>query len=118
MRIDDILDETIELIIANMNGGNFKDIGSLRKSEYQHSKSEDDAFLRSDMYKGCKWEKTDATKKSHDKRKNKTAENDESVKKASEKRAEWYKDPKNRAKFLKKMKQRDKKKAQKKNQSV
>ena len=37
MRIDDILDETIELIIANMNGGNFKDIGSLRKSEYQHS---------------------------------------------------------------------------------
>lgn len=114
MRIDDILDETIELIIANMNGGNFKDIGALRKSEYQHQKGEDDAFLRSDMYKGCKWEQTDNVKKSHDKRKKKTAENTESVKKASEKRAEWYKDPKNRAKFMKKMKQRDKKKAQKK----
>ena len=110
MRIDDILDETIELIIANMNGGNFKDIGALRKSEYQHSKGEDDAFLRSDMYKGCMWEKTKNVKKAYAKRKNKTAKNNESVKRASEKRAEWYKDPKNRAKFKKKIKQRDKNK--------
>lgn len=114
MRVDDILDETIELIIANMNGGKFKDIGALRKSQYQHAKGEDAAFLRSDMYKGCKWEVTENVKKGREKQKAKTAENDEGVRKASKKRAEWYKDPKNRAKFEKKIKERDKKRLEKK----
>ena len=111
MRIDDILDETIELIIANMNGGNFKDIGALRKSEYQHSKSEDDAFLRSDMYKGIVGN-SEAAKKSHiTRKKNENYKKD--VEKAAKTRSEWYKNPENRAKFLKKIKERDKKRIKK-----
>ena len=116
MRIDDILDETIELIIANMNGGNFKDIGSLRKSEYQHSKGEDDAFLRSDMYKGIKGN-SEAAKKGHiTRKKNKNYKKD--IEKAAKTRSEWYQNAENRAKFLKKIKERDKKKARKNSYSL
>lgn len=108
MRIDDILDETIELLIANINGGNFKDIGSLRKSEYQHQKGEDDSFLRSDMYKGTKGN-SEAVKKGHiTRKKNENYKKD--IEKAAKTRSEWYKNPENRAKFLKKLKERDEKK--------
>ena len=109
MRIDDILDETIELIIANMNGGSFKDIGALRKSQYQHSKGEEDSFLRSDMYKGTLAASEASKKAKKDGRCGKTYSK-ESIEKGRQTRANWYKDPKNRVNFAKKIKQRDKNK--------
>lgn len=110
MRIDDILDETIELIIANMEGGNFKDIGALRKSEYQHSKGEEDKFLRSDMYKGT----VAASMASKKANRGRNHLSEEAIEKGRKSRQDWYKDPKNKAKFLKIVEKKQKRLRQKK----
>ena len=68
MRLEQILDETLELLIANEQDPRFKNFGALQKSKFQHSKPEEDSFLRSDMYKGTKGN-SEAVKRGHIKRK-------------------------------------------------
>ena len=68
MRLEQILNETLELLLANEQDPRFKNFGALQKSKFQHSKPEEDTFLRSDMYKGTKGN-SEAVKKGHIKRK-------------------------------------------------
>ena len=56
MRLEQILNETLELLLANEQDPRFKNFGALQKSKFQHSKPEEDTFLRSDMYKRNKKE--------------------------------------------------------------
>ena len=100
MRLQQVLDELVELL----QHPEFKSIGALRKSQFQNDKSEDELFLRSDMYKGTKGN-SEAVKKGHITRK-KNPKYKEDIKKAAEKRADWYKDPENKIKFLKRLEQR------------
>lgn len=106
MRLDDILDDTIELLIANAECPRFKKFGDLAKSKFQHSKSEDSRFLMSDKYKGKK-ANIEAIKKGHQTRK-KDPNYKEKVKKAALKRAAWYNNPENKEKFMQKIKNRKK----------
>lgn len=107
-----ILDVLLTQVLELLENPQFKSFGALQKSKFQHSKGEEDAYLRSDMYKGTKAD-PEISKKGHitrKKRKNYKEEN----KKAAEKRAAWYKDPENKKKFMEKMKQRDLKRKAKK----
>lgn len=105
MRLDDVLDYAIELL----QHPEFKNYGAYLKSKYQHEKSEDEIFLRSDMYKGIKGN-SEAVKKGHiTRKKNKNYKKD--LEKAAKTRANWYKDPENKKKFMEKIKQRNLKKS-------
>lgn len=107
MILDTLLDQVIELL----QHPEFKNFGALQKSKFQNSKSEDEIFLRSDMYKGCKQDPAVVAKvrKLNKKRgKNKVA-----IEKAAKSRTNWYKDPKNKEKFLAALRKRDYKKAMK-----
>ena len=104
MRLDDILDDTIELLIANEKDARFKKFGDLAKSKFQHSKGEDARFLMSDKYKG-QVANIEAIKKGHKTRK-KNPNYEENIKKAALKRAAWYNNPENKEKFMKKIKNR------------
>lgn len=86
MRLQQVLDEAIELL----QHPEFKTYGALQKARYQHNKSEDEIFLRSDMYKG-------------------SIGNKEAIKKGSESRKKWYQDPENKKKYLEAIKKRNKK---------
>lgn len=86
MRLQQILDEAIELL----QNPQFKSIGALNKSKYQHSKSDDELFIKSDMYKGSII--------------------DPKIKaKASACQKEWFKNPENKKKYLKAIRERNKK---------
>lgn len=102
MRLQEVLDEIIEML----EHPEFKTYGALQKSKYQHQKSEDDIFLRSDMYKGCIGN-SEAVKKGHiTRKKNKNYKKD--IEKAAQTRADWYKNPENLKKFKERLKLRKK----------
>lgn len=104
MRLQQVLDELIEILQAESEGKHFKSLGALRKSKFQNDKSEDDVFLRSDMYSGTKGN-SDAAKKGHITRK-KNGTDKTAIEKGRKTRKDWYKDPKNKKKFLEKIKNR------------
>lgn len=106
MRLEQILDETLELLIANEQDPRFKNFGALQKSKFQHSKPEEDAFLRSDMYKGTKVN-SDAVKRGYIKRKT-NPKYKEINKKAAQKRSNWYKSKENKEKFMEAIRRRKK----------
>lgn len=115
MRLAQILEETLELLIANYEDPKFKTFGDLKRHEYQMSKSEEDKQLRSDMYKGTIGNK-EAAKKAFETRRKKGEEKLKEInKRAAESRANWYKSEKNKAKFMEAIKQRDLKKQKKTN---
>ena len=106
MRLEQILDETLELLIANDEDPKFKSFGDLQKSKYQNSITEEERFLKSDMYKGQIGNK-EAAKKGHKTRKqNKNYKKD--IEKAAKNRSEWYKNPENMKKFKERLKSRKK----------
>ena len=106
MRLEQILNETLELLLANEQDPRFKNFGALQKSKFQHSKPEEDTFLRSDMYKGTKGN-SEAVKKGHIKRKT-NPNYKENNKKAAQKRSDWYKSKENKEKFMDAIKRRKK----------
>lgn len=106
MRLEQILNETLELLLANEQDPRFKNFGALQKSKFQHSKPEEDTFLRSDMYKGIKGN-SEAVKKGHIKRKT-NPNYKENNKKAAQKRSDWYKSKENKEKFMEAIKRRKK----------
>ena len=110
-----VLDQTLDLL----QHPEFKSFGALQKSRFQHSKNEEDKEIRRIMYEGGLGNPPEALKKASEtrKRKHKEGKYKESEKKAASKRSDWYKDPENYAKFKEKLRQRDLKKQQKKNQS-
>ena len=85
MRLQQVLDEAIEIL----QHPEFKTYGALQKARYQHSKSEDEIFLRSDMYKGSIVDR-------------------EAIKQGVETRKKWFQDPKNKEKYLKAIRERNK----------
>ena len=110
MRLRQLLDEITELLEAEAEGKHFKSIGALRKSQYQNDKSEDELFLRHDMYAGTVGNPEAAKKGSETKRKRPKKVKKAEYKQAAQKRSDWYKDPANREKFEEAIKKRDKKK--------
>ena len=104
MRLQQVLDELIEILQAESEGKHFKSLGALRKSKFQNNKSEDEIFLRSDMYAGTKGN-SEAAKKGHITRKKKGTDKS-AVEKARKTRKDWYKNPENKKKFLEKIKHR------------
>ena len=106
MRLQQILDDIYELLLAESEGKHFKSIGDLRKSQFQNNKSEDDKFLRHDMYAGTIGD-PEAAKKGAETRKNRSKkEKEEEYKRAAETRANWYKNQENYEKFMKSIKKR------------
>lgn len=105
MRLEQILDETLELLEAYEEGYNFKTYGDLQKSRYQHSKPEEDRQIRSDMYKNTVGN-PEAAKKGWKKRKANVEKDKETTKRAAKKRADWYKNPTNKEKFMRAIKKR------------
>ena len=100
MRLQEVLDEALEML----QHPEFKTYGALKKSQYQHNKSEEELFLRSDMYKGTKGN-SEAVKKGHiTRKKNKNYKED--IEKAAKTRSDWYKDPENMKKFKQRLKKR------------
>lgn len=106
MRLRQVLDELLEILEAEEEGKHFNSIGALRKSEFQHSKGEDDAFLRHDMYAGIIGNSEAAKKGAETRKKNGTHE--KSIEKGRKTRADWYKNPENRKKFEASIAARDK----------
>jgi hypothetical protein len=100
MRLQEVLDEALEML----QHPEFKTYGALKKSQYQHEMTDDDKFLRSDMYKGIKGN-SEAVKKGHiTRKKNKNYKED--IKKAAKTRSDWYKNPENMKKFKQQLKNR------------
>jgi len=108
MRLQQVLDDLLEILEAEAEGKHFKSLGDLHKSKYQNDKSEDDKFLRSDMYTGIKGN-SEAAKKGHLTRK-KNGTHKQSIEKGRKTRSNWYKNPENYKKFLEAIKKRDKNK--------
>ena len=96
MLLDQLLDITIDLL----QHPEFKTFGALEKSRYQNNKTEEELFLRSDMYKGT----TSIQKGSKHK-----PMSEEAKQKAIASRKAWYQNPENKAKFMSKLNKRDKK---------
>lgn len=84
MRLQQVLDEAIQLL----QHPEFKTYGALQKARYQHNKSEEDLFLRRDMYKG-------------------SIGNKEAAKKGAKTRKKWYENPENKKKYLEAIKKRN-----------
>ena len=109
MRLDQLLDEVIELLQANEGEQKFKSFGALQKHKFQMQQYEENPEIRelkSLMYKGTKGN-SEAAKLGHKHRKNKAEIN----KRAAKSRSEWYKKhPENYAKFMEAIRKRDAKK--------
>lgn len=105
-----ILDDTILLL---QNPG-YKTPGAIRKSQYQHSKDDEDKLIRSIMYEGQIVDPE--LVKRQQKAKKANPKYKEIHKKAAQTRAAWYKDPENYEKFKAAIKKRDK--AKRKSQST
>ena len=112
MRLQQVLDDLLEILEAEEEGKHFKSLGALRKSKYQNDKSEDELFIRSDMYAGTIGN-SEAVKKGHETRK-KHGIDKITNEKAAAKRKAWYNDPENKKKFKAKIAERDAKKQKKK----
>lgn len=100
MILDTIIEQTLDLLMHP----EFKCFGDLQKHRYQMQMTDDEKFLRSDMYKGM-IANVEAIKKGHQTRK-KDPKYKEKLKKAAQKRAAWYNNPENKEKFMKKIKNR------------
>ena len=70
MRLEQILDETLELLIANAENPKFKSFGDLQKSKFQNSNNEEYKDNKRQMYEGCIGN-SEAVKKGHITRKSK-----------------------------------------------
>ena len=109
MRLDQLLDEVIELLQANEGEHKFKSFGDLQKHKYQmqkYAENPEAREIKSDMYKGIKGN-SEAAKLGHQHRKNK----EEINKRAAQTRKDWYKKhPENYAKFMEAIRKRDAKK--------
>lgn len=110
MRLDQLLDEVLELLQANEGEHKFKNFGDLQKHKYQmqkYNENTEERELRSLMYKGIVGN-SEAAKLGHKHRKNKKEINA----KAAQTRSDWYKKhPENYAKFMEAIRRRDAKKA-------
>lgn len=105
-----ILDQVLELLVANNGETKFKNFGDLRKSKFQAEMTEEEKDNRRQMYEGCIGN-SDAAKRGHKKRKKAGKRVNKQInQKAAETRANWYKNPENLEKFKKRMKERDLKK--------
>lgn len=105
MRLQQVLDDLLEILEAEEEGKHFKSLGALRKSKYQNDKSEDELFIKSDMYAGTIGN-SEAVKKGHETRK-KHGIDKITNEKAAAKRKAWYDNPENRKKFEAKIAARD-----------
>lgn len=105
MRLQQVLDDLLEMLEAEAEGKHFKTLGSLRKSKYQNDKSEEELFIRHDMYAGTIGN-SEAVKKGHITRK-KRGTDKITNKKAAATRKAWYQNPKNKEKFQEKIRARD-----------
>lgn len=107
MRLQDVLDAALDILMHP----EFKSFGDLQKARYQHSKSDDEIFLRKDMYKNTIQDPVhiEKCKKLRAEKKDSEA-NKRVIEKARKSRQNWYKDPKNKQAFLEKIKKRDQKK--------
>ena len=114
MRLQQVLDDLLEILEAEEEGKHFKSLGALRKSKYQNDKSEDELFIRSDMYAGTVGN-SEAVKKGHETRK-KHGIDKITNEKAAAKRKAWYDDPENRKKFEAVIAARDERNKKKKEQ--
>ena len=112
MRLQQVLDDLLEILEAEAEGKHFKSLGALRKSKYQNNKSEDELFLRSDMYAGTIGN-SEAVKKGHETRKRHGIDKITNEKAAAKRKA-WYEDPENKKKFKARLAERDAKNRKKK----
>ena len=114
MRLQQVLDDLLEILKAEEEGKHFKSLGALRKSKYQNDKSEDELFIRHDMYAGMVGN-SEAVKKGHKTRK-KNGTDKLANKKAAATRKAWYQNPENKKNFEAKIKARDERNKNKKGQ--
>lgn len=113
MRLQDVLDEALDILMHN----EFKTFGNLQKARYQNNKSEDEIWLRHDMYANTIQDPAQVKKQSIIRKANaKTKKGQEAIEKGRKARQAWYKNPKNHQAFLEKIKKRDQLKKFKKNQ--
>ena len=114
MRLQQVLDDLLEILEAEEKGKHFKSLGALRKSKYQNDKSDDEIFLRHDMYAGIVGN-SEAVKKGHKTRKKNGTDKIANEKAAATRKA-WYQDQENKKVFEAKIKARDERKKKKKEQ--
>jgi len=112
MRLQDVLDEALDILMHT----EFKTFGDLQKARYQNNKTEDEIFLRHDMYANTKQNPEQVEKQRKFKKAFvKTKEGKASIEKARKARSNWYKNPKNKQAFLEKIRKREQNKRLKKN---
>lgn len=115
MRLQDVLDAALDILMHP----EFKSFGDLQKARYQHSKSDDEIFLRQDMYKNTIQDPAHIEKYKKIRAKKKDSEiHKKGIEKARKTRKDWYKDPRNKQAFLEKIKKRDQKKKYLKEQQI
>lgn len=114
MRLQTILDQTLDLL----EHPEFKNFGDLQKHRYQMQMTEDEKFLRSDMYKGQIGNSREAIEKGIKTKAEwyKNPENAEAIEHSKKARSDWYKNPENKKKFLERLKTR--KRSKKKDKEV
>jgi len=112
MRLQDVLDEALDILMHT----EFKTFGDLQKARYQNNKTEDEIFLRHDMYAHTKQNPLQVEKQRKMKKAfAKTLEGKASIEKARKARTNWYKNPKNKQAFLEKIRKREQNRHIKKN---
>ena len=103
-----LLDYLIDITIDLLEHPEYSSFGALEKARAQKEKhTEENKELLHLRYEGQKGD-SEAVKRGHITRK-KRATYKEEIKAAANKRSNWYKDPKNKKKFMKSIKKRDSK---------
>lgn len=106
MRLQEVLDEALDMLMHT----EFKNFGGLQKARYQNNKSEDEIFIRSNMYTNMILDpKVIAKQVAKRKAFKNTQKGKETLEKARTNRKNWYKDPKNREAFMEKIRKREEK---------
>lgn len=100
MRLQQVLDDILEILEAEEDGLHFATLGALRKSKFQNDKSEDELFLRHDMYAGTVGNKEAAKRGAETKKKRAKEVCEAEIEQARQKRSDWYNDPENHKKFM------------------
>lgn len=104
MRLQDVLDEAIDILMHS----EFKNFGNLQKARYQNNKTEDEIFLRHDLYANTVQDPK-AVEKNRQARlkKRNTPEMRAAIEKGKQNRKNWYRNPENHKKFIEKIKMRE-----------
>lgn len=106
MRLQDVLDEALDILMHS----EFKTFGDLQKARYQNNKSEDELWIKHDMYANTiqNPETIEKNRQSHLKNL-KTEKGKHATERGRASRRNWYKDPKNKQAFLEKIRKREQK---------